>query len=69
MGFVGFMTTVAGRGLRVAAGVVLILVGVLIGGAAGSALGVVGLVPLAAGGANVCLFAPVVHAPFRGRAA
>lgn len=39
----------------------------VIGGPAGWAVGVVGLVPLAAGAGNVCLFAPLFHAPLRGR--
>jgi len=66
MGFVRFMGTAAGRVVRVAAGVALILGGLLAGGAAGWAVAVVGVVPLAAGVTNVCLFAPVFHAPFRG---
>jgi len=66
MGFVRFMGTTAGRALRVAAGLALIIGGLLAGGAAGWVIAVVGVVPLAAGLTNVCLFAPLFHAPFRG---
>ena len=46
--FFAFMASAAGRITRIAAGVVLIVVGVLLGGG-WWALAVVGLVPLAAG--------------------
>lgn len=60
------MATAAGRGIRIVAGVALIAWGVAIGGTAGVALAVVGLVPIYAGVANVCLIAPILRAPFRG---
>jgi len=66
MGFVRFMNTVAGRAVRIAAGLALIIGGLVAGGPAGWAVAVVGFVPLAAGLVNVCLFAPLFHAPFRG---
>lgn len=61
-----FMATTAGRATRVLAGLVLIAVGILLGGA-GYFLAVVGLVPLAAGAFDVCLFAPLGHMPFVGK--
>jgi hypothetical protein len=64
--FVKFMSSTAGRVTRVAAGLVLIVVGGLIGGT-GWILAIVGLVPLLAGVFDVCLFAPLFKAPFAGR--
>jgi hypothetical protein len=66
MGFVRFMNSSAGRAARIGAGLVLIVGGLVAGGTAGLVVAAVGLVPLAAGLANVCLFAPLFHAPFRG---
>ncbi len=68
MGFVAFMGRTAGRVARAGAGVVLIVAGVLTGGVGGWILALVGLVPLAAAASNVCLLAPLFHAPLRGRA-
>lgn len=64
MGFVKFMESTAGRVARAAAGLVMIVVGVSLGGA-WLALAVAGLLPLAAGVFNFCLFAPLFHAPMR----
>jgi hypothetical protein len=61
------MATPAGRWLRVGAGAALIAVGVLMGGTGDILLAVVGVVPLAAGASDRCLFAPVFRAPFKGR--
>jgi Protein of unknown function (DUF2892) len=66
MPFVRFMSTTTGRAVRVVAGLMLIAAGLAAGGTAGWIVAAVGLVPLAAGLANVCLFAPLFHAPFRG---
>ncbi len=66
MRFVRFMNSTAGRAARIGAGLVLIVGGLLAGGTAGLVVAAVGVVPLAAGLANVCLFAPLFHAPFRG---
>jgi len=63
--FFAFMASAAGRITRIAAGVVLIAVGVLLGGG-WWALAVVGLVPLAAGILDVCVFAPLFGRPFTG---
>lgn len=67
MSFVTFMSSSAGRGVRVVAGLALIVVGFLAGGG-WLALALVGLVPLAAGVFDVCLFAPLAKLPFSGRA-
>jgi len=55
MGFSKFMASTAGRAVRVIAGVALIVVGGILGGG-WWALAVVGLVPLAAGAFDICLF-------------
>ncbi|WP_369294024.1 YgaP-like transmembrane domain [Tepidiforma sp.] len=66
MALAKFMGSTAGRLLRVVLGIVLIVVGLVVGGPAGWVIAIIGLVPIAAGAANVCLIAPVIGAPFRG---
>jgi len=66
MGFAKVMASPLGRGLRVLAGLALIVAGIAIG-VAGWVLAVVGLVPLIAGIADVCLFDPLFGKPLRGR--
>jgi len=71
MAFASFMSSAAGRILRVLVGLVLIGWGVFLIVAAsnvtaGIILAVVGLVPLVAGLADVCIFAPLFGAPFSG---
>lgn len=71
MGFAKFMASGAGRGIRIVAGLALIVVGVYLAVAQanialGVPLAVVGLVPLAAGAADVCVFAPLFGGPFSG---
>ena len=69
MEFAEFMASPAGRGIRIVAGLALIA-----GGAsardrtAGKALMLGGTVPLLAGLFNVCMLAPIIGAPFSGRA-
>ena len=59
----------AGRLARVVAGIVLIIVGlVLVKGAGGWILAIIGLVPLAAGLLDRCVFAPLLGLPFAGPA-
>lgn len=65
MRIVKVMNSPQGRTGRVLAGVVLIAAGVLVGGTGGLVLAAVGLVPLAAGPAGVCLAAPLLRAPLR----
>lgn len=65
--FVTFMASGAGRIARIIAGIVLVVLGVLvIGDVAGIIVAVVGLVPLAAGVFDFCLFAPLFGAPLSG---
>lgn len=64
---VRFMNSPAGRAARGLAGAALIAAGVVTGGAGGLVLGIVGLVPLAAGALGMCLAAPLLHAPARAR--
>jgi hypothetical protein len=71
MGFATFMASGVGRGIRIVAGLVLIAVGGYLAFAKanvglGVILAVVGLVPLAAGALDVCIFAPLFRAPFSG---
>ncbi len=68
MGFARFMSSTAGRLLRIVAGIVLIIVGLaVVHGTGGIILAIVGLVPLVAGIANVCVFAPLFGGPFFAR--
>lgn len=69
MSFARFMAGPVGRGIRVAAGLVLIVIGVAVGGAGGWVLAIVGLLPLMAGALNICVIAPLLKAPFSGKAA
>jgi hypothetical protein len=65
MAFVKFMASKNGRLLRIVAGVALIALGALNGA---WLLAVIGLVPLAAGAADICLFAPLMGQPLSGKA-
>jgi hypothetical protein len=59
-GFVPFMQSAFGRMLRIGAGIALVLVGTfVVGGTGGTILLIVGLIPLVAGLAGICLFAPL----------
>jgi hypothetical protein len=65
MGFARFMSSTAGRLLRIVAGVALIVIGLAaVHGVGGIILAIVGLVPLLAGLSNVCVFAPLFGGPF-----
>src|SRR5712692_7954734 len=71
MTFVSFMSSAAGRVLRVVVGLGLIGWGVSLAVAAGNIttgiiLAVVGLLPLVAGLLDFCVFAPLFGAPFSG---
>jgi cobalamin biosynthesis protein CobD/CbiB len=56
-----------GRIVRIVAGAILVLVGLLVlGGTAGIIVAVIGLVPLLAGIFDVCVFAPLFGASFFG---
>jgi hypothetical protein len=62
--FVKFMTSPAGRLTRIVAGVLLLGGAWLIAGIAGIVIGLVALVPLLAGLADRCVFAPLFGFPF-----
>jgi hypothetical protein len=65
MGFARFMSSLTGRLLRIVAGIALILIGlVTVQGTGGIILAIVGLVVLAAGSFNFCIFAPLFGGPF-----
>jgi hypothetical protein len=66
-GFAQFISTPAGRVLRVVAGLVIIGCGyVLRGGSGGIVLMVVGLVPLLAGALDVCVISGLLGGPWSG---
>ena len=60
------MSSRAGRLLRGLAGMALIIAGLELGGG-WLTLSVIGLIPLFAGALNVCLLAPLLSQPLRGR--
>jgi hypothetical protein len=66
-GLFRFLAGSTGRLVRAVAGVVLIVLGLFaIMGLGGYIVALVGLVPLAAGVFDVCVFAPLVGLPFKG---
>lgn len=58
----------AGRVLRIVAGAGIITAGLRRGSTGGRLLAAAGIVPLAAGAADVCVLGPLVHGPLRGEA-
>jgi uncharacterized membrane protein len=64
---VTFMSSTAGRAIRVIAGAAIIAAGIASSGTSGVIIAVSGVVPLAAGAVNVCLFAPLFGADLVGR--
>ena len=67
MAFAEWMAKPAGRILRIAAGLVLIGVGLYVQGVLGILIAVVGVVPVLAGVFNFCVIAPFLGVRFRGR--
>ena len=66
-GFFRFMASRNGRITRVVAGIILVVLGTLVlEGAAGWIVSIIGLVPLAAGLFDWCFFAPLFGRPFLG---
>lgn len=66
--FVEFMRSTPGRVARIVAGAAIVAVGLgAVGGSAGIVIALVGLVPIAAGVVNVCLFAPLFGMDLNGR--
>lgn len=64
----GFLASQNGRYARMIAGVVLIVIGLAaVGGTVGWIIALIGLVPLAAGVFDFCVFAPLFGYPFQGR--
>jgi hypothetical protein len=62
-----FLASSAGRVVRAVAGLALIVVGLaVVGGVGGWILAIIGLVPLAAGVFDRCVFAPLFGLPFAG---
>jgi uncharacterized membrane protein len=66
VGLIKFMSSGAGRLLRVIAGMALIVIGFALGGG-WLTLSIVGLIPFFAGVFNVCLLAPLLGQPLKGR--
>lgn len=66
MSFARFMAGPVGRGVRIAAGLALIIAGIATGH---WVLAVIGVAPLAMGVLNICILAPLLKAPFSGKAA
>ncbi|MEQ8671847.1 MAG: DUF2892 domain-containing protein [Aggregatilineales bacterium] len=65
--FIAWMASGSGRIARIVAGIALILVGLLVvQGTGGIILAVVGIVPLAAGAFDFCVFAPLFGCPISG---
>lgn len=65
--FVKFMASPAGRMTRIIAGLILVALGLwVINGTGGIIVAVIGLVPLAAGVFDFCVFAPLFGAPLSG---
>ena len=68
MSLIKFLASSTGRWVRIIAGAVLIVLGLLvIQGTVGIIVAVIGLVPLAAGVFDFCVFAPLFGAPFSGK--
>lgn len=66
--FVSFMASTAGRVLRAVVGAVLVYIGwVSMGGTGGIIVALIGLVMIAAGVFDFCLFAPLFGNPFSGK--
>jgi len=63
---VKFMSSIEGRLARAVVGLVLVVVGFVLGGG-WLTLSVIGLIPLFAAVLNVCLLAPLMGQPLKGR--
>jgi hypothetical protein len=65
--FFSFMASSTGRIVRVVAGLILVVWGSFgLGGTTGMGAALIGLVPLAAGIFDFCVFAPLFGAPLSG---
>ena len=67
MAFVQFMASKTGRYVRIAVGIILLILGIfVVQDTAGIVVTIIALVPLLAGVFDVCLLAPLFGAPFKG---
>ncbi len=65
--FCTFMASTTGRVVRIVAGIALIAIGLLgLQGSTGIIVAVIGVVPLAAGVFDFCVFAPLFGCPLSG---
>jgi uncharacterized membrane protein HdeD (DUF308 family) len=65
--FISFMASTTGRIVRIVAGIALIVVGLfVVTNTVGIIVAVIGVVPLAAGLFDFCVFAPLFGNPFNG---
>jgi hypothetical protein len=68
MPFISFMMSPLGRTLRIALGVMLMMLGITrIGGTFGLVVATVGLLPIVAGVFNFCLASPLFGCDINGR--
>lgn len=67
MALLDFLGSMTGRWVRGVAGVVLLVIAFLVGGTGGWVLGALGVVFVAVGVLDVCLVAPLVGRPLRGK--
>lgn len=67
MGFAKFMSSMWGRGIRMAAGLGLIYWAYMLSGFWVYVLAIVGIVVFLAGLMNFCIFAPLFGGPFKGK--
>lgn len=66
--FISFMASTTGRVLRAVVGLVLLYVGwVVMGGTGGIIVALIGVVMIAAGVFDFCLFAPLFGNPLSGK--
>lgn len=66
-GFVQFMASAAGRGVRIVAGLAIIAWGFLgLGGSEAYVVAAIGAIPLLAGILDICLFGPLFGCPLEG---
>ena len=67
MAFIQFLASKTGRYVRIAVGIILLILGIfVVEDAAGIVLTIIALVPLLAGIFDVCVIAPLFGAPFKG---
>jgi DUF2892 family protein len=67
MTFAMWMASGWGRIVRIVAGLILVAAGLYVQNAWGLVVAIIGLVPLAAGVFNLCLFAPLFGGPINAR--